>query len=92
MLEQVSEKINSGINIRSRSQLDRIDERLIRSALKKMKSSKRDAIFDTVSDCYINGPPELVTHITNLVKMFLVHGSVPYFILLCTLLPLVKDK
>ena len=31
-------------------------------------------------------------HITNLVRMYLIHGSVPYFILLCTLLPLVKDN
>ena len=89
-LEDISDRINSGINDISKAQLRRIDENLIRSALKKMKSNKRDAIFDTVSDCYINGPPELVSHITRLVKMFLSHGKVPYFILVCTLLPLVK--
>ena len=89
-LEEISDKINSGINDSSKAQLRRIDENLIRSALKKMKSNKRDAIFDTVSDCYTNGPSELVSHITRLVRMFLSHGRVPYFILVCTLLPLVK--
>ena len=92
VLDQVSERINSGINTTSKAQLDRIDENLIKSALKKMKSNKRDAVFDTVSDCYSNGPPELVFHLTKLVRMYLSHGNVPYFILLCTLLPLVKDK
>ena len=91
-LGEISERINSGIDNMSRAQLDRIDEELIKKALKKMKSNKRDAVFDTVSDCYINGPPELVSHITTLVKMYLSHGNVPFFILLCTLLPLVKDK
>ena len=91
-LEGVIERINSGVSSKSQEQLDRIDEKLIKTALNKMKSNKRDALFDTVSDCYKNGPPELLSHITNLVKLFLVHGSVPYFILLCTLIPLVKDN
>ena len=88
----MSWRINSGINETSKVQLKKVDENLIRNALKKMKSNKRDAIFDTVSDCYINGPPELISHITRLVKMFLIHGNVPHFVLLCTLLPLLKDN
>ena len=39
-----------------------------------------------------NGPHALNLHITNLLKTFVVHGAVPYFVLVCTLLPLVKDK
>ena len=74
------------------SQLERVNEDLIREALNKMKGNKRDAIYDTVSDCYINGPPELISHLTSLVKLYLSHGSAPYFILLCTLIPLVKDN
>ena len=57
-----------------------------------MKGNKHDAIFDIVSDCIIHGPPELVTHLTNLIKLFISHGFVPYFVLLCTLMPLVKDN
>ena len=45
-LGEISGKINSGID---RVQLNRVDENLIRKALKKMKSNKRDAVFDTVS-------------------------------------------
>ena len=34
----------------------------------------------------------LVTHLTNILNTFVLHGSIPYFILVCTLLPLVKDN
>ena len=57
-----------------------------------MKPKKSDAIFDAVSDFYINGPDELALHVTALIKLYLVHGYVPHFILLCTLVPLVKDN
>ena len=69
----------------------RVDERLINQALKRLKPRKRDALFDTISDCYLNGPINLTTHLKNLVRLFILHGSVPNFVLLCTLLPLVKD-
>ena len=45
-----------------------------------------------VSDCLINGPPELVTHLTFLIRSFVIHGKVPHFILACSLLPIVKDN
>ena len=60
--------------------------------LNLMKEKKNDAIFNITSDLYLNGPPELITHLTNLIRMYLAHGSVPFVILLCTLLPLVKDN
>ena len=37
-------------------------------------------------------PPALIQHLANLVKSFVIHGTVPAFLLLCTLLPLVKDN
>ena len=73
-------------------QVDRITEDLVRQALKKMKGNKADALFEMQSDCLINGPPQLVTHLTNILKTFVIHGSIPFFILVCTLLPLVKDN
>ena len=68
-----------------------MNENLISQAIKKLQANKRDALFDTISDCYINGPSNLKTHIKNLVRIFIIHGSVPNFILACILTPLVKD-
>ena len=61
-------------------------------ALGRMKGSKNDSVFDFQSDCLIHGPPELIFHLVNMIKAFIMHGEVPYYILICTLLPLVKDN
>ena len=57
-----------------------------------MKPNKRDALFDMSSDYYINAPDELITHLTHLFRLYLGHGYIPPVILLCTLIPLVKDN
>ena len=54
----------------------------MKKALVKMKNGKGDAIFDFQSDCLTSGPYKLVSHLTNLLKSYVSHGSVPYFILL----------
>ena len=91
-LDCLSQRILNGITDQSIKQINRVNEALIIAALKKMKRNKHDASMDIISDCYIDGPAELVKHLTSLIRLFLVHGSVPQFILMCTLLPLVKDK
>ena len=85
-------ELNSKISSADISEIDRIDENMIRMALGRMKENKSDSIFDFQSDCLINGPPELLSHLVHMVKTFIMHGEVPYFILVCTLLPLVKDN
>ena len=50
-LDHLKYTINQGITASSAAQIKRIDERVISSALKKLEPSKKDAIFNTVSDC-----------------------------------------
>ena len=69
--------------------VDRITVDTVNRALKQLKAGKGNAIQ---SDCFNNGPPALATHLTSLLKAFIIHGRVPYFLLICTLLPLVKDN
>ena len=57
-----------------------------------MKAKKSNALFDISSDFYLRSPPVIVKHLTYLICSFISHGSVPRVILLCTLLPLVKDN
>ena len=90
--DNVLDEIHKGIDSSSLKQIERINDNVIRDALNAMKAKKSDAMFDISSDCYIHGPPELVKHLTFLMRTFLTHGCVPKFVLLCTLLPLVKDK
>ena len=39
----------------------------MREALKKMKAKKGDSVFDAATDFYINGPEELIEHLTTLI-------------------------
>jgi hypothetical protein len=90
--ENVCNEVLDGVNFQSETQLIRVTEDLVKSTIDQMKAKKNDAIFDISSDFYLNGPPELISHLTRLVRLFLSHGIVPYIILFCTLLPLVKDN
>ena len=90
--EEMCDKVSADLDESSNDSIERINEELVWKALKMMKSSKRDAQFDLQSDCFTNGPPELVYHLTKLLKLFIIHGTVPNILLLCTLIPLVKDN
>ena len=72
--------------------VDRITDDVVKKALKRMKNGKNDGLYDIQSECFSQGPEALTKHLTHLLKTFIVHGTVPYFILICTLLPLVKDN
>ena len=64
----------------------------MKKGLERMKGNKSDSLYNFQSDCLIHGPPELITHLTNLLRLFISRGEVPPSILVCTLLPLVKDN
>ena len=76
----------------SSAQIEQVNETPVALALKAMKANKHDSLFDIVSDCLINGPCELIFHLTKLLRLFVSHGSVPTFVLICTLMPMVKDN
>ena len=38
------------------------------------------------------GGDSLFVHLTNMIKTFIVHGNAPYYLLVCTLVPIVKDN
>ena len=85
----LQDRLNQNISSQDISEVYRVTESVVKQGLKLMKGNKGDAIFDFQSDCLIDGPPEVVTHLTNLIRMFFSHGEVPDVILVCRLLPLV---
>ena len=90
--EQLRGRINAGVEQSSLAQVELITPGLVQEALKSLKKSKNDAIFSFQSDCLINAPGALAEHLADMIRAFLIHGAVPQFLLVCTLLPLVKDK
>ena len=59
-------------------------------ALTKLKSGKSDPTFSFISDCLLNSCDDLIKHVTILFKWFL--RTIPAFLLLCTIVPIVKDN
>ena len=64
----------------------------MKEGLSHLKDNKKDSLFNFTSDLLINGPPILISHLTTMFKMFLIHGRVATFMLIYTLIPLVKDN
>ena len=62
-------------------QVNRIDEDLVIKALGMMQNNKNDSIFAFQSDCLIHSPPELVSYLVKLLKLFIIHGEVPCILL-----------
>ena len=88
----LQENIALGVNEESQKRLEQVNEALVRKAVDLLKPNNRDALYDMSSDYYKNAPPELISHLTNLIKIYLTHGYVPHVILLCSLIPIVKDN
>jgi hypothetical protein len=64
----------------------------IQTALKRIKANKSDGVFDLVSNHFINAPDILFEYIAKLFTMCLVHGYVPSYLLISTILPIPKDN
>ena len=91
-LAEVNGTISASLGSWSMIDANRITVEVVKKVLGRMQNGKRDAQFNFQSDCLTQGPELLVVHLTNLLKSFVVHGVVPHFVLICTLLPLVKDN
>jgi len=90
--EKLCDQINVMADQSDVSTVEKINDQLVRDGLNHLKGNKKDSLFSFTSDLLINGPPILISHLTNMFRMFLVHGRVATFMLICTLLPLVKDN
>ena len=58
----------------------------------RMKVNKRDSVYNVTSDMYRNSPNVFYDHLATILRQSLVHGVLPNVVLLCTLMPLIKDN
>lgn len=84
--------IQSSINKRSLQDVDLVTSNLIEEVVAEIKHSKNDPVFSFNSTCIKRAPPSFHRHISNIIRMFLIHGHVSDILLLSTIVPLVKDK
>ena len=85
---EVEEKLNSA-HIKD---VHKVTPTLVKEAASHIKDDKTDPLFSFSSDCIKNGSDLLFESLSHVIKSYLVHGHVTVFLLLATLVPIIKDK
>ena len=57
-----------------------------------LRMKKNDPVLGFKSDCLTNAPPIFCTQLSLLFRQFLIHGHISSFLMISTLIPLVKEK
>ena len=91
-LGPLHEKVSSLIGPSMVRKIQSVDCKTVRDAVRSMKPNKRDSVFDVTSDMYRNSPDIFYDQLTIILQQSLVHGILPSIVLLCTLMPLVKNS
>ena len=73
-------------------EVDKITTSVVKNAAAKLSGGKSDPVFSYSSDCFKNAPDKLFELLALVFKSFLVHGHFTIFLLLATLVPIIKDK
>ena len=91
-LKDLFKEVNENINDAEYETLNKVDSKLVHKIINnKLKNDKADPEFDVTTDALKTSPFELSEHLSLLIKAFLIHGYLPYVLLLCAITPLVKD-
>ena len=89
---EIDAEVNSKINYFHLVDVDRVTPDIVKKAASRLHSNKSDPIYTFSSDCIQGGPDLLYQHLSVALKSFLIHGHVTLFLLIATLIPLIKDK
>ena len=91
-INEVKNYVDSKITMFSSFDVEKVTPEIVKKAAEKLKDGKSDPIFKFSSDCIKNAPAILFSHLAAIFRSFLYHGHVTTFLLLATLVPIVKDK
>ena len=91
-LIHVQNNLESKINNSSIFEIEKITPKLIEKSFQYIKNGKYDPVFKFSSDCLKNAPNSLFQHLCTIIKSFLYHGHISSFLVLSTIIPLIKNK
>ena len=91
-LLDLCETVNKKVNIFSIHDVNKVTPDIVKEAAHNFRDSNSDPTYSFSSDCIKNGPDELFSLLSTVIKTFLIHGKVTFFLLLATLVPIIKDK
>ena len=72
--------------------VDEVNPSIIEEAINKLRNGKSDSNYDFGSDAFIHVADIISSQLSFLFKTFLIHSFVPIFLLVCSLVPIIKDK
>ena len=91
-LIQMEKQLNKLIDSNSLNIIDKITWESVKACSGRLKTSKNDPTFNITTDCFKGAPDCLHKVITLLFKSYVSHGHVSKFLLLSTLIPVIKNK
>ena len=89
---QLKNEIENRINFSQLTEVSKVTPDIVKEAASNLKDNKGDPTYSFSSDCLKNGPDKLYQLLSIAIKSFLLHGHITTFLLLATLIPLIKDK
>ena len=92
-LKNLFDEVSSNCRSGDLDVVDKVNGSLIKRIVKeKLKSSKTDPEFDITTDALKNSPDSLYNSIASILRSMLIHGHVTLELLVCAIIPLIKDK
>ena len=80
-LKKVMDEVETKTSIANLADVDLVTPAIVEQATKNLNESKSDPQLNFSSDCIKHGTKELFEHLSLVIKCFLIHGHVTYFLL-----------
>ena len=91
-MNDIKEDVEANLNHTELYEVNKVTPAIIKEAAKNLKDDKSDPVYLFSSDCIKNGTERLYELLALAIQSFLIHGHLSMFLLLATLIPLIKDK
>ena len=91
-MARLSTEVELGLGEFSLQDVVRVTPDIVKEAASKLKPGKTDPVFSFSSDCIKVESERLNELLSIIIQCYLIHGHVTRFLLLATLVPIIKDK
>ena len=91
-LFELKNDLENRINFSQLSEVSKVTPDIVKQAAGNLKDNKSDPTYSYSSDCFKHAPDKLFQLLSISIQSYLIHGHMTTFLLLATLIPLIKDK
>jgi hypothetical protein len=91
-VDELYATVESLIDTKSIADVERVTPDVVKEAVSRLNCNKTDPVFSFTSDFFKNSPEILFSHLSIIIKSFLLHAHASNVLLLSTLVPIIKDK